>query len=61
MSRFYRVRPSDILGLNDEYTKYCFDEACMYILNQIDDKKVPRFPEDKKENPLLKKMEAGLF
>lgn len=62
MSRAYKVRPSSLLGLeNDAYTAYCFDEACLYIINQIDNKKTPRFKDDEKSNPLLKKMEAGLF
>lgn len=62
MSRLYKVRPSELLGIaDDSYTSYCFDEACAYMLNQIDDKKTPRFPDEAKVNPLLKKMEAGQF
>lgn len=62
MSRAYKERPSSLLGLyEDPYTAYCFDEACLYIMNQIDNKKTPRFKGEEKTNPLLKKMEAGLF
>ena len=52
-----------MLGLeqDDSYTAYCFDEACAYILGQIDDKKTPRFPGEEKTNPLLRKLEAGQF
>lgn len=62
MSRTYKVRPSEILNINDDpYTAYCFDEACAYMLGQIDNKKTPRFPSEAKKNPLLRKMEAGQF
>jgi hypothetical protein len=57
----YKVRPSQLIGIEEVYDAYCFDEACVYIINQIDNKKVPHFPEDVKENPLLKKLEAGTF
>lgn len=61
MSRLYKVRPSSLLGIEEIYDAYCFDEACAYIINQIESDKTPHFPEDAKVNPLLKKMEAGLF
>lgn len=63
MSRLYKTRPSVLLGIgpDDAYTAYCFDEACAYILGQIDDKKTPRFPGEEKTNPLLRKLEAGQF
>lgn len=62
MSRAYKVRPSSLLGLEeDPYTAYCFDEACLYVINQIDNKKTPRFEGEEKTNPLLRKMEAGLY
>lgn len=61
MSRLYKVRPSSLLGIKEDYDAYCFDEACSYIINQIENDKTPRFPSDKKTNPLLKKMEAGLY
>ena len=28
--------PSEILRIKDEYTAFCFDEACLYISNQIE-------------------------
>lgn len=63
LSRLYKIRPSELLGLeqDDSYTAYCFDEACAHILSQIDNKKTPRFPGEEKANPLLRKMEAGQF
>ena len=46
----FRTRPSQMLNLEDEYTAYCFDEACAYIYSQIKDGKKGIFEEDKKEN-----------
>ena len=36
MSRLYHSRPSKILGIDDEYTAYCLDEACAFIISKID-------------------------
>lgn len=60
MSQQYRCKPSDIMHLA-EYPAYCFDEACYYIITQLNDNKKPRFPEDRRTNPLLRKMEMGQF
>lgn len=35
MSVEFNVRPSEIMGAQDSYTAYCFDEACMYIRGKI--------------------------
>lgn len=43
LANTYRVRPSTLLGIDDEYTSYCFDEACAYIIKQIEDEKEPVF------------------
>lgn len=32
----YNKLPSEILRIDDEYTSFCFDEACMYISNEIE-------------------------
>ncbi|WP_057560607.1 hypothetical protein [Paraclostridium sordellii] len=42
----YNKLPSEILKIEDEYTAFCFDEACMYISNEIDNGKKPRWEED---------------
>lgn len=31
------------MDIDDPYTAYCFDEACMYIIKQIEDGKEPTF------------------
>ena len=43
------MRPSCFFDGLDDYTAYCFDEACMYILQEIRDKKTPRFKDDIKQ------------
>lgn len=35
MSVEFNARPSEIMGVQDSYTAYCFDEACMYIRGKI--------------------------
>lgn len=43
-------RPSEVIGVvDDEYTAYCFDEACLYILNMLNDNKKPMFDDDKEQ------------
>lgn len=61
MSKTYKVRPSALLNLDDEYAAYCFDEACALFLSNLMDDKTPRFPSDVRENPTLRKLEAGLL
>lgn len=35
------IRPSELLGIEDAYTAFCFDETCAYILKEIKDGKEP--------------------
>lgn len=34
-------RPSELMGIEDNYTAFCFDEACAFIIKQIKDGKEP--------------------
>lgn len=43
MSKLYGERPSDIIGIEDDYTRYCFDEAVAYIISRIKDGENPNF------------------
>lgn len=43
LANVYKVRPSTLLDLVDPYTAYCFDEACAYIIKQIEDGEEPQF------------------
>ena len=45
IARLYGIRPSNLVGVEDAYEAFCFDEACTYILARL----------EKGENPLFKK------
>lgn len=34
-------RPSELLSIEDTYTAFCFDEACAYILSELQNGKEP--------------------
>ncbi len=42
----YNKLPSEILRIEDEYTSFCFDEACMYISSQLQNEKEPKWNDD---------------
>ena len=46
----YQERPSSIIGIDDEYTSFCFDEACAYIMSKIDDGEKPKFDGQQETN-----------
>ena len=50
MSKLYHKRPSEIIFLDDEYTSYCFDEACAYITSRIKDGEKPVFKKKDESN-----------
>jgi hypothetical protein len=52
MAKHYDLRPSEILNIPDEYTAFCFDEACEYIITKLEDGKKPCFIEDEIENKI---------
>jgi len=35
----YRKRPSEILGIDNDYLAYCFDEAALYLESEAMDEK----------------------
>ena len=43
LANTYRCRPSTLFGIDDEYTAYCFDEACAYIIKKIENGEEPTF------------------
>lgn len=45
-SQKFNKLPSEIIRLEDEYTAFCFDEACMYIISQLENDKNPTWTED---------------
>ncbi|WP_369703029.1 hypothetical protein [Clostridium moutaii] len=59
MAKTYKTRPSQILSIEDNYTAFCFDEACDYILSELSKEK-PRTPKwDYKENIDLSSNESN--
>lgn len=50
MSKLYKTRPSEIIGIVDVYTAFCFDEACAYITSKIKDGEEPDFTVKKSES-----------
>ena len=60
----FNCLPSDLLSIHAPYTKYCFNEACMYLKKRIEEDETPHFEvskEEKRANPLLQKMLSGAF
>lgn len=43
MAKRFRCLPSEVIHLDDEYTAYCFDEACDIIMSRIDNGEEPVF------------------
>lgn len=43
MAKAYNKLPSEIMHLPDEYTSYCFDEACDEIMYRISKDEKPVF------------------
>lgn len=39
----YKCRPSELVGLEEPYEAFCFDEACAYIYTKIEDGEQPKF------------------
>lgn len=46
IAKAYNCRPSDIVDVDNSYTAFCFDRACLYIQQTIEEKKPLYFPED---------------
>lgn len=47
LSNLYKQRPSELIGLDDPYTAFCFDEACLLIVNRKENGEEPIFDEDR--------------
>lgn len=43
LANTYKCRPSTLIDVYDPYTAFCFDEACAYIVQQMEDGKEPSF------------------
>lgn len=43
LSRAYNCRPSELMGLEEPYEAFCFDEACAFIQIRIEEGDTPKF------------------
>lgn len=51
----FNCLPSEVMGIEDEYTAYCFNEACMNVLARIKDGQKPDYNKIKRKNKPKKK------
>lgn len=49
MSKLYNCLPSDIIGVEDNYTAFCFNEACAEIILRLQNEEKPIYREQKEE------------
>lgn len=49
MAKLYNSLPSDIIGVKDNYTAFCFNEACAYITNRLQQGDKIIYEEEKRE------------
>lgn len=52
MAKNYQTRPSQILGIENTYLAFCFDEACMHIEFAMRDEDTTIIFADKRVDPL---------
>ncbi|WP_413927318.1 hypothetical protein [Clostridioides sp. ES-S-0005-03] len=55
----YNKMPSEILRIKDEYTSFCFDEACIFLVDAIKNDKKLKFEDDK--NKVVEKKDRKTF
>lgn len=48
LANTYKVRPSVLFNIEDPYTAYCFDEACAFIIGQLEQGNEPQFTKEYK-------------
>lgn len=46
-SNKYKKLPSEIARIDDDYIAFCFDEACMYISNELEQGNKPKWEDEK--------------
>ena len=49
MSKLYSCLPSEIMGIEDDYTAFCFNEACSIISVKLHNEEKPVYREQKQE------------
>ena len=43
ISKLYKARPSQIMGIEDPYTAFCLDEAIVLIMDHLEKEEKPIF------------------
>lgn len=43
VAQTYRIRPSEVIGVETEYEAFCIDEVCGMIMNNIKNERYPIF------------------
>lgn len=49
MSKQYGCLPSELLGIEDDYTAFCFNEACCCIMCKLEKGEEPKYIEDREQ------------
>ena len=49
MSKLYNCLPSDIIGIEDNYTAFCFNEACAEIILRLQNEEKPIYREQEEQ------------
>lgn len=48
------IRPSQLMGLNEEYLAFCFDEVCAFIINKMQEGEKPIIKINNESKPVSK-------
>lgn len=49
MSKQYNCLPSEIMGIEDSYTAFCFNEACLEIIVRLQNEEKPFYIEQREQ------------
>ena len=49
VAKKFSVLPSTVLNIDGEYPAYCFNEACMFLLQALEDGKTLKFEGNKEQ------------
>lgn len=58
MSKQYSLRPSQIIGVEDDYTAFCFDEACAFIRAKLEAGEKPHYKVFREEQEVVQEYES---
>lgn len=61
MAERYKCLPSEILGIKDDYTAYCFNEACCQLMIRLDNEEKPEYIEEREQKEKKEKAEPKAY